>query len=180
MGEGGAGRVERPALPVGGYRYGPARAGELLQRFVLFLRYKPDAGLPPDVCHRRFSLHQPGGIFRSERVWALRYGGEYLGVVLGPVFSDVLFLIAVIGPAWPGVGVVPGGAGGAARGITSRGDAVPRLAAGSIRAIRTSTSGFVLRGLLNRYMYTLFPCTLCPGVWGRSPHALKESRQLEK
>ena len=54
----------------------------------LRLRHQSHAGLSSDVRRRAYdTLHQSGGVFCAERVWALRHGGERLGVVLGLVWS---------------------------------------------------------------------------------------------
>ena len=71
VGEGGAGWSERAAVSVGEYDF--AQSGELLCLAigVIRLRHQPNAVLSPDFQRWGYSLHESGGVFCTERLWAV-------------------------------------------------------------------------------------------------------------
>jgi len=94
--EGGkAGRGGRTSVSVGGRGHNFVEPGQLLCFPIgLRLRCQPDGGLPSDVQRWSFSIHESGGIFCTERLRAVRHGGECVGVVLGLVFEHLLQFVA--------------------------------------------------------------------------------------
>ena len=71
----------------------------------LRLRHQSHAGLPSELSTGGHPLHQSGGVFCAERVWALRHGWERVGVVLGLVW--LVFERLANRPAWSCIRLMP-------------------------------------------------------------------------
>ena len=110
MGEGGAGRVERAAVSVGGHDFMRAKRTTTVTLLLSGYAYDlSDTGYNPALPPGSLSLHESGEFFCAERVWACMTWRGMCGSGVGIGMGRMLVAVIPRGPSSGSYRVFRGG-----------------------------------------------------------------------